>query len=276
VSSPSIGGPSASLALAFLGAVACTTLIGVNDLEKVVCIGNCGSDAATLLSSDSKAPVGPGSSPPDAFALPSGATDATSETPLPQVDGDGVSTGDGSTRDAPEVDASEVDASEVDASTTCGPATARRCDAYSGIFALGTRGTTASCVTAKDPTLVYGSEVYQWSCSGAPTQLFRIETVGPGIYRFAVANTQKCITLPPLTSPPAGVAPDPVIGACHGARKEQFNVVDIGGGKVNIVNPQRGACLDVYNATSSNGARMQGTACDGGVSQAFKLVYVSP
>ncbi|MEU5786039.1 RICIN domain-containing protein [Micromonospora lupini] len=58
------------------------------------------------------------------------------------------------------------------------------------------------------------------------------------------------------------------------ATSQQWRVVDQGGGTVSLVNRQSGLAMDVFNASTADGARISQWTPGGGANQRFTLQRV--
>jgi hypothetical protein len=111
-----------------------------------------------------------------------------------------------------------------------------------------------------------GALLQQWSGTGGLNQQFDFLDSGGGYYRIRARHSGLV-----LQAASSGSGADISQQPDSGAASQQWRVVDQGGGAVSFVNRQSGLAMDVWGASTADGARISQYAVSGNPNQRFQL-----
>ncbi|QFU89876.1 RICIN domain-containing protein [Amycolatopsis sp. YIM 10] len=111
-----------------------------------------------------------------------------------------------------------------------------------------------------------GAVVQQWSAHGGPNQQFDFLDSGGGHYRIRARHSGLVLQVA-NTASGADITQQPDTGAAS----QQWRLADQGGGEVSLVNQQSGLAMDVWTASTADGARVSQWTPSGGANQRFQL-----
>jgi cytochrome c len=111
-----------------------------------------------------------------------------------------------------------------------------------------------------------GALLQQWSATGGLNQQFDFLDSGGGYYRIR-ARHSGLVLQAASTSSGADITQQTDTGAVS----QQWRVVDQGSGVVSFVNRQSGLAMDVWTASTADGARISQYALNGNANQRFQL-----
>jgi len=111
-----------------------------------------------------------------------------------------------------------------------------------------------------------GALLQQWSATGGLNQQFDFLDSGGGYYRIR-ARHSGLVLQAASSSSGADITQQPDSNAAT----QQWRVVDQGSGAVSFVNRQSGLAMDVWNASTADGARISQYTLTGNANQRFQL-----
>lgn len=133
------------------------------------------------------------------------------------------------------------------------------------------------CVDDTDFGTTDGTPLQQWSCGGATNQQWQFVPAGGGYFevlnRLAAAQNQVWDVAGGPSATGNGVQIQ--TWTYSAATNEQWQPVSVGNGYYQFVARNSGLCLNVADASTANGARLQQHTCNGTPAQAFRLVQQS-
>ena len=114
-----------------------------------------------------------------------------------------------------------------------------------------------------------GALLQQWSATGGLNQQFDFLDSGGGYYRIRARHSGMVLQVASSSSG-ANITQQPD----SNATSQQWRVVDQGGGTVSLVNRQSGLAMDVWDVSTTDGARISQYALNGNANQRFLLQRV--
>ena len=111
-----------------------------------------------------------------------------------------------------------------------------------------------------------GATLIQWSAHAAPNQQFDFLASADGYYRIRARHSGLVLQ---VASPASGA--DIMQQPDGDAASQQWKPVDQGGGAVSLVNRLSGLAMDVWGASTADGARISQYAASGNANQRFQL-----
>ncbi|MEV4148751.1 RICIN domain-containing protein [Amycolatopsis sp. NPDC049691] len=111
-----------------------------------------------------------------------------------------------------------------------------------------------------------GARLQQWTATGGQNQQFDFLDSGDGYYRVRARHSGLVLQVAgSATGADITQQPD------SGAAAQQWRVTDQGGGVVSLVNRLSGLAMDVWEASSADGARVSQWTYTGAANQRFRL-----
>lgn len=111
-----------------------------------------------------------------------------------------------------------------------------------------------------------GAPLIQWSADGGLNQQFDFVSTGDGYYRIRARQSGLVLQVSgSATGADITQQPD------TNASAEQWRVIDQGGGVVSLVNRSSGLAMDVWEASTADGARISQWTYTGSANQRFQL-----
>ncbi|QKV80010.1 RICIN domain-containing protein [Amycolatopsis sp. Hca4] len=111
-----------------------------------------------------------------------------------------------------------------------------------------------------------GAALIQWTSHAAANQQFDFLASTDGYYRIRARHSGLVLQVAGTASG-ADITQQPDTGAAT----QQWQVTDAGGGAVTLVNRASGLAMDVWGASTADGARISQYAASGGANQRFQL-----
>jgi poly(3-hydroxybutyrate) depolymerase len=111
-----------------------------------------------------------------------------------------------------------------------------------------------------------GAALVQWASHTAANQQFDFLATSDGYYRIRARHSGLVLQVA-STASGADITQQPDTGATT----QQWRVTDLGGGAVSLVNRASGLAMDVWGASTADGARISQYAASGGANQRFQL-----
>ncbi|MEV6625082.1 RICIN domain-containing protein [Amycolatopsis sp. NPDC051106] len=111
-----------------------------------------------------------------------------------------------------------------------------------------------------------GATLVQWASHTAANQQFDFLATSDGYYRIRARHSGLVLQVASSASG-ADITQQPDTGAAA----QQWRVTDLGGGAVSLVNRASGLAMDVWGASTADGARISQYAASGGTNQRFQL-----
>ncbi|WP_410645823.1 RICIN domain-containing protein [Amycolatopsis sp. lyj-346] len=111
-----------------------------------------------------------------------------------------------------------------------------------------------------------GATLVQWAPHTAANQQFDFLASTDGYYRIRARHSGLVLQVASSASG-ADITQQPDTGATT----QQWRVTDLGGGAVSLVNRASGLAMDVWGASTADGARISQYAASGGTNQRFQL-----
>ncbi|MFI9816382.1 endo-1,4-beta-xylanase [Saccharothrix variisporea] len=114
-----------------------------------------------------------------------------------------------------------------------------------------------------------GAQLIQWTVGSGLNQQFDFLSSGDNYYRVRARHSGLVLT-PSGTATGADITQQPD----SGSTSQQWRVVDHGGGAISLVNRVSGLALDVWSASTADGARISQWTYTGNSNQRFQLTRV--
>jgi alpha-L-fucosidase 2 len=115
-----------------------------------------------------------------------------------------------------------------------------------------------------------GAMLIQWPATGGRNQQFDFVSSGGGDYRIRARHSGLVLQVAGPASG-ANITQQPDANAAS----QRWRLVDHGGGVVSLINQQSGLAMDVWQASTADGARISQWTFTGSPNQRFQLVQVS-
>ncbi|MBO3744945.1 pectate lyase [Streptosporangiaceae bacterium NEAU-GS5] len=114
------------------------------------------------------------------------------------------------------------------------------------------------CLDVNGASTADGTQLIQWTCSGANNQRWNLTTQGSG-FRLAAVHSGKCAGVRG-SSTSAGAAVEQQ--TCTGAANQTWTLTLVSGSTYQVVNSNGGKCLNVKDSSTATGALVQQNSCD--------------
>lgn len=132
---------------------------------------------------------------------------------------------------------------------------------------------SGKCLDAADGSTSNGTRLQQWTCQAANSnQLWQLQPTTGGNYRVVSRNATS-LAWDVAGGPGAtGNGASVQLWTYGGGTNQQWLPTDRGNSTFTFTARNSGKCLDIADASSADGARIQQWACHNGASQTFRLV----
>lgn len=132
---------------------------------------------------------------------------------------------------------------------------------------------SGSCVDAANGGTSNGTALQQWAChDGNNNQLWQFRPTSGDIYRAVSRNNGTLAWDVSGGVPATGDGAAVQLWTYGGSTNQQWLATDRGNGIFTFTARNSGKCLDVRDASTGNGARLQQWSCHNGPAQTFRLV----
>lgn len=116
-----------------------------------------------------------------------------------------------------------------------------------------------------------GSNVQQYAYWGGDNQLWKIEDVGGGYYKFTGKQSGRVVDISGKSTADGG---NVIIYSSNGGTNQQFSITSIAGGYYQILNRNSGKAVEVAGSSTSDGGNVQQYIYSGGNNQQWSIVQV--